>query len=54
MRSFQIKKGDKVEGKIRGKKEGERYFEMIKVNKINFEDKEKISKKVKLENMKKI
>jgi hypothetical protein len=37
--------GDTVEGPIRGPKEGERYFALLKVNTINFEDPEKIRHK---------
>lgn len=33
-----LKTGDVVEGTIRGPKEGERYFALVKVNTINFED----------------
>ncbi|HCH71435.1 MAG TPA: transcription termination factor Rho, partial [Ochrobactrum sp.] len=42
LRRFSLKTGDTVEGPIRGPKEGERYFALLKVNSINFEDPEKI------------
>jgi transcription termination factor Rho len=41
IRRFSLKTGDTVEG-IRGPKEGERYFALLKVNTINFEDPEAI------------
>ena len=42
IRRFGLRTGDTVEGQIRGPKEGERYFALLKVNTINFEDPEKI------------
>lgn len=41
LRRFSLKTGDTVEGPIRGPKEGERYFALLKVNTINFEDPER-------------
>ena len=41
IRRFALRTGDTVEGQIRGPKEGERYFALLKVNTINFEDPEK-------------
>jgi len=38
-------------GPIRGPKEGERYFALLKVNTINFEDPEKIRHKVHFDNL---
>ena len=43
--------GDTVDGPIRGPKEGERYFALLKVNTINFEDPEKIRHKVHFDNL---
>ncbi len=40
-----------VEGQIRGPKDGERYFALLKVNKINFDDPEKIRHKVHFDNL---
>ena len=40
IRRFALRSGDTVEGQIRSPKEGERYFALLKVNKINFEDPE--------------
>ena len=36
IRKFSLRTGDTVEGYIRGPKEGERYFALVKVNSINF------------------
>ena len=41
IRRFGLRKGDTVEGEIRAPKDQERYFALLKVNKINFEDPEK-------------
>jgi len=41
IRRFSLKTGDTVEGPIRSPKEGERYFALLKVNTINFDDPEK-------------
>lgn len=51
IRRFGLRTGDTVEGPIRGPKEGERYFALLKVNTINFEDPEKIRHKVHFDNL---
>jgi transcription termination factor Rho len=51
LRKFGMKTGDTVEGPIRGPKDGERYFALLKVNSINFEDPEKIKHKVHFDNL---
>jgi transcription termination factor Rho len=51
IRRFSLKTGDTVEGPIRGPKEGERYFALLKVNTINFEDPEKIRHKIHFDNL---
>ena len=38
IRRFGLKKGDTVEGQIHAPKSSERYFALLKVNKVNFED----------------
>ena len=43
IRRFGLRTGDTVEGQIRSPKDGERYFALLKVNAINFEDPEKIT-----------
>ena len=40
IRRFSLRTGDTVEGLIRSPKDGERYFALLKVNTINFEDPE--------------
>jgi len=51
IRRFSLKSGDTVEGPIRGPKEGERYFALLKVNTINFDDPEKIRHKIHFDNL---
>jgi len=51
IRRFSLRTGDTVEGKIRPPKEGERYFALLKVNKINFESPENAKNKVMFENL---
>lgn len=51
IRKFGLRTGDSVEGPIRGPKDGERYFALLKVNTINFEDPEKIRHKVHFDNL---
>jgi transcription termination factor Rho len=51
IRRFALRSGDTVEGQIRSPKEGERYFALLKVNKINFEDPEKQRHKVHFDNL---
>ncbi len=40
IRKFALRTGDTVEGQIRAPKEGERYFALVKVGTLNFEDPE--------------
>ncbi|HRF08110.1 MAG TPA: transcription termination factor Rho [Xanthobacteraceae bacterium] len=51
IRRFSLRTGDTVEGHIRSPKEGERYFALLKVSTINFEDPEKIKHKVHFDNL---
>ncbi len=51
IRRFSLRTGDTVEGHIRSPKEGERYFALLKVNSINFEDPEKARHKVHFDNL---
>ena len=46
IRRFGLRTGDTIDGYIRSPKEGERYFALLKVNSINFEDPEKARHKV--------
>ncbi|MGE0232878.1 MAG: transcription termination factor Rho [Flavobacteriaceae bacterium] len=51
IRRFSLRTGDTVEGHIRSPKEGERYFALLKVNAINFEDPEKGRHKIHFDNL---
>ena len=51
IRRFGLKTGDTVMGEIRSPKEGERYFALLKVGTINFEDPEKARHKVHFDNL---
>ena len=51
IRRFGLRTGDTCDGPIRGPKEGERYFALLKVNTINFENPEKIKHKVHFDNL---
>ncbi|MHA1525242.1 MAG: transcription termination factor Rho [Alphaproteobacteria bacterium] len=51
IRRFSLRTGDTVEGEIRGPKEGERYFALLKVKTINFEDPDKAHHKVHFDNL---
>ncbi|MEJ1967860.1 MAG: transcription termination factor Rho [Rhizomicrobium sp.] len=51
IRRFGLRTGDTVEGPIRGPKDGERYFALLKVTTINFEDPDKIKHKVHFDNL---
>ena len=51
IRRFGLRTGDTVEGQIRSPKEGERYFALLKVNTINFEDPDKARHKVNFDNL---
>ena len=51
IRRFCLRTGDTIDGQIRGPKDGERYFALLKVNSINFEDPEKARHKVNFDNL---
>ena len=51
IRRFALRTGDTVEGHIRSPKEGERYFALLKVNKINFEEPEAAKHKIHFDNL---
>jgi len=51
VRRFGFRTGDTVEGQIRSPKDGERYFALLKVNKINFDDPEKLRHRVNFDNL---
>ncbi len=51
IRRFSLKTGDTVQGPIRSPKDGERYFALLKVDTINFEDPERIRHKIHFDNL---
>ncbi|KUJ71251.1 transcription termination factor Rho [Thiomicrospira sp. WB1] len=51
IRRFGLRKGDTIQGKIRPPKDSERYFALLKVEKINFESPEVARKKIAFENL---
>ena len=51
VRRFNLRTGDTVSGKIRPPKEGERYFALLQVSEINFEQPENAQNKVLFENL---
>jgi len=51
IRKFGLRTGDTVEGPVRAPKEGERYFALLHVSKINFEDPEKSRHKIAFDNL---
>src|SRR6202521_2315533 len=51
IRRFGLRTGDTIDGHIRSPKEGERYFALLKVNTINFEDPDKARHKVNFDNL---
>jgi len=46
IRKFDLKTGDNVSGQIRPPKEGEKYFALLKVEAVNFENPEKCKEKI--------
>ena len=51
IRRFSLRTGDTVEGEIRSPRDGERYFALLKVNTINFEDPEAARHRVNFDNL---
>jgi len=51
IRRFDMRTGDTVSGQVRHPKEGERYFALIKVEAINFEDPEVAKEKILFDNL---
>ncbi|KPU82793.1 transcription termination factor Rho [SAR11 cluster bacterium PRT-SC02] len=51
IRRFGLRTGDSVEGEIRAPKDAERYFALLKVNKINFDEPEKVRNKIAFDNL---
>ncbi len=51
VRRFGLRTGDTVEGEIRGPKDGERYFALLKVNTINFEQPDAVRHRINFDNL---
>ncbi|QDH16908.1 transcription termination factor Rho [Swingsia samuiensis] len=51
VRRFGLRPGDTVEGQIRAPRDGERYFSLLKVNSINFEDPEVVKTRINFDNL---
>ncbi|MBM85358.1 MAG: transcription termination factor Rho [Rhodospirillaceae bacterium] len=51
VRRFGLRTGDTVEGQIRSPKDGERYFALLKVNKINFEEPDVVRHRINFDNL---
>ena len=51
IRRFGLRTGDTVEGEVRAPKDAERYFALLKVNKINFDEPEKGRNKIAFDNL---
>jgi len=51
VRRFGLRTGDTVEGEIRSPKDAERYFALLQVTKINFEEPEKARNKIAFDNL---
>jgi len=51
VRRFGLRTGDTVEGEIRAPKDGERYFALLKVNQINFEDPDAVRHRINFDNL---
>ncbi len=51
IRRFDLKTGDTVSGQIRPPKEGEKYFALLKVEAVNFENPEKAKEKILFDNL---
>src|SRR6202451_403871 len=51
VRRFGLRTGDTVEGEIRAPKDGERYFALLKVNTINFENPENVRHRINFDNL---
>ena len=51
IRKFGLRTGDTVEGPVRAPKEGERYFALLQVSKINFEEPDKSRHKIAFDNL---
>ena len=51
VRKFALRNGDTVEGQIRSPKDGERYFALLKINQINFEEPDAVRHRINFDNL---
>ena len=51
VRRYGLRTGDTVDGEIRAPKEGERYFSLVNVDKINFESPEAVKHRINFDNL---
>ncbi|MDP6788567.1 MAG: transcription termination factor Rho, partial [Rhodospirillales bacterium] len=51
VRRFSLRSGDTVEGQIRSPKDGERYFALLKINLINFEEPDAVRHRINFDNL---
>src|SRR5947208_11527803 len=51
VRRFSLRTGDTVEGEIRAPKDGERYFALLKLNEINFDEPDKVRHRINFDNL---
>ena len=51
IRRLGLRTGDTVEGEIRAPKDGERYFALLTVNKVNFDDPEMVRHRINFDNL---
>jgi len=51
IKRFGLRSGDTVEGPIRAPKEGERYFALLKIDSINYEETDKSKNKINFDNL---
>jgi transcription termination factor Rho len=51
VRRFGLRTGDTVEGQIRSPRDGERYFALLKVNSINFDDPDRLRQRINFDNL---
>jgi transcription termination factor Rho len=51
VRRFGLRTGDTVEGQIRAPRDGERYFALVKINNINFEEPDRLRHRINFDNL---
>ena len=51
IKKFSLRTGDTVEGEVVAPKEGERYFALVDINQINYEEPEKVKSRINFDNL---